>query len=128
MKRMGYVIVVLSALWSVGAAPVLSRPISRLMRQKLTHTQRILEAVVTSDWVALETQTRELDRLTDDPAWTSLKFADYAKYSMAFKEAIRDLRQAAAQRDLDLTPKAYAAVTLRCVDCHRYMARARIAR
>jgi hypothetical protein len=128
MNRIGQAVVATLALCSVGAAPSQSSPLDRVMRQKLVQMQKILEAVVTSDWVALETQSRELERLTTEPAWTSLKLPEYAKYSAAFIGAVHVLRQAAAQRDLDATPKAYAAVTLKCVECHRYLARARIAK
>ena len=83
---------------------------------------------MTSDWTSLETQSRELERLTNDPRWTVLKYPEYARHSLAFVRAVQALHTAAAQRDLDATPKAYINVTLECVDCHRYLARARIAR
>lgn len=102
--------------------------VNTVMREKLVRTQNILEAVVTSDWVALETNSRELERLTDDPRWTVLKYPEYARQSAAFRETIRTLHTAAAQRDLEQAPKAYVALTLQCVACHRYLARARIAR
>jgi hypothetical protein len=102
-------------------------PLNRVMREKLQHTQKILEAVVTSNWVQLEQQTRELDRLTDDPRWTVLKYPEYAKHSLAFKHAVQELHTAAEKRDLDDAVKAYHALTGRCVECHRYMARSRIA-
>jgi hypothetical protein len=101
--------------------------VNRVMREKLDRTQKILEAVVTSDWVGLESETRELERLTDDPRWTVLNFPEYARHSADFKRTIADLHKAAAQRDLENTPKAYIAVTLSCISCHRYLARARIA-
>lgn len=96
------------------------------MREKLVHAQKILEAVVTSDWVSLETHSRQLERLTEDPRWTVLKYPEYAKHSTAFKRAVQDLHAAAVRRDLDKAPEAYNAVTLKCVECHRYLARARI--
>jgi hypothetical protein len=98
------------------------------MREKLNHAQKILEAVVTSDWVSLETHSRELEQLTNDPRWMVLKYPEYARHSSAFVRAVQDLHRAAAQRDLEKTPQAYIAVTLRCVDCHRYLARLRIAK
>jgi hypothetical protein len=97
------------------------------MRQKLLHTQKILEAVVTSDWARLETESRALERVTQEPAWMSLKLPEYAKRSLAFQHTVQDLHRAASRRDLEATPKAYVAVTLSCVDCHRYLARARLA-
>jgi hypothetical protein len=122
-----YAAVALAALSGFAAVPNQGPQTSRVMREKLEHTQKILEAVVTSDWVALETHSRELERLTNDPRWTVLKFPEYARHSRAFVTAIEALHRAAAQRDLEATPKAYIDVTLRCVDCHRYLARQRIA-
>jgi hypothetical protein len=101
--------------------------VNRVMREKLDRSQKILEAVVTSDWVSLETESRELQRLTEDPRWTVLNFPEYARHSADFKRTIADLHEAAAQRDLEKTPKAYVAMTLSCVSCHRYLARARVA-
>lgn len=97
-----------------------------IMREKLTHAQMILEAVVTSDWASLETHSRELSRLTADPRWNALTYPEYARYSAAFRRAVDDLHDAAVRRDLERSPNAYVAVTLRCVDCHRYLARMRI--
>jgi hypothetical protein len=98
-----------------------------VMRQKLVHAQKILEAVVTSDWTTLETHSRELERLTNDPRWMVLKYPEYARHSSAFRQSVQALHTAAAQRDLEKSPKAYIDVTLQCVECHRYLARARIA-
>jgi len=116
------------AIIAIAASPAQGPDVKTVMRQKLDHAQRILEAVVTSDWVALETHSRELEQLTRDPRWLVLKYPEYARHSNAFVEAIQDLHRAAAQRDLDRAPKAYVAVTMQCVECHRYLARARVAR
>lgn len=119
--------VMASAIMALAASPAQGPDVKQVMREKLDHAQHILEAVVTSDWVALETQSRELERLTRDPRWIVLKYPEYARYSNAFVGAVQDLHRAAAQRDLERAPKAYVAVTMQCVECHRYLARARIA-
>jgi hypothetical protein len=69
-----------------------------------------------------------LEDLTNDPGWAVLKKPEYAQHSNTFREAVRALHSAASKRDLDGTPKAYIAMTLSCVDCHRYLARSRFAR
>jgi hypothetical protein len=116
------------ALCAFAAAPVQRPMLKTLMREKLTHVQKVLEGVVTSDWIGIATHTRELERITQDPMWAVLKYPEYSTYSAAFVRSIKDLQQAAADRDLDKAPQAYAALTLKCVECHRYLARARIAR
>jgi hypothetical protein len=122
-------VVVFSAVFGLAAASPSQGPrLTSVMHEKLERAQKILEAVVTSDWVGLETHSRALERLTADPRWTVLKYPEYARHSAAFVLAIQDLHRAAAQRDLEWAPKAYVAVTLQCVECHRYLARQRIAR
>jgi len=121
------VIVGVVALFSLAATSAQGPTLDRVMREKLVHAQKILEAVVTNDWVGLETHSRELEQLTSDPRWTVLKYPEYARHSSAFVRAIQTLHRAAAQRDLEETPKAYVAMTLECVGCHRYLARERIA-
>jgi hypothetical protein len=127
MNKKWYAVLALSAVCGLAASPTQGPEVNSVMRQKLGHAHKIFEAVVTSDWVSLETHSRELERLTADPRWTVLKFPEYARHSVPFVRAIQDLHRAAAQRDLEETPKAFIAVTLRCVECHRYLARARFA-
>jgi hypothetical protein len=128
MNKRWHVVVALSALFGLAAISSQGPQLDRIMREKLDHAQKIFEAVVTSDWVSLETNSRELEQLTNDPRWMVLKYPEYARQSSAFVRAVQDLRRAAAQRDLEKTPQAYVAVTLKCVECHRYLARARLAR
>ena len=127
MNTKWFGVVALAVFVGLAANPRQGRAVNRIMREKLVHTQKILEAVVTSDWVNLEAHSRDLERLTDDPRWTVLKMPEYARHSAAFVRAIQELHRAAAQRDLDKTPKAYIVVTLQCVECHRYLARERLA-
>jgi len=128
MNRKWHIVIALSAFLGLAASSSQGPEVNQVMREKLNHAQKILEAVVTSDWVSLETHSRELEQLTNDPRWMVLKYPEYARHSSAFVRAVQDLHQAAAQRDLEKTPQAYIAVTLRCVDCHRYLARLRIAK
>jgi hypothetical protein len=117
----------LLALVSVTTTTAQGPAVDRVMRKKLEVSQKILEAVVTSKWSDLEARTRDLEDLTNDPAWRVLTAPEYATHSNAFRQSVRTLHDAAATRDLDATPKAYIAVTLSCVECHRYLARSRIA-
>ena len=97
------------------------------MRNKLADAQGVLAAVVTSNWAELERRSKALAAATDDPAWQVLKTPEYTRQSEAFVRAANDLVDAAARRDQEGAPLAYVALTMRCVQCHRYVARARIA-
>lgn len=121
------VAVLLLGLVPVTATTAQGPAVDRVMRRKLEVSQKILEAVVTSRWADLEARTSDLEDLTNDPAWRVLTAPEYATHSNAFRKTVRALHDAAAKRDLEATPKAYIAVTLSCVECHRYLARSRIA-
>ena len=45
----------------------------RIMREKLAHTQNVLEAIMTSDLVALERESVALLKATEAPAGTSFE-------------------------------------------------------
>jgi hypothetical protein len=123
----GAVVLAASLATASVAAAQASGELDRLMRRKLDHSQAILAAVVTSNWTELQRHSKALIALTDEPAWTVLKTPEYATQSAAFVRAAQELVDDAARRDLDATPVAYMSLTLRCVQCHRYVARARIA-
>lgn len=126
-KRRRLALALIALLGTAATTTAQGPELGRLMRRKLEVSQKILDAVVTSRWAELEARSRDLEDLTRDPAWTVLKSKEYARHSNTFRAAVRVLRTAAAQRDLDKTPQAYITVTLSCVECHRYLARNRLA-
>lgn len=98
-----------------------------VMREKLGHSQQLLDAVVTSRWAALEQHAVALRSLTKRPAWAVLQSPEYARQTARFDRALDDLIAAARRKDLDEAPLAYTALTLSCVQCHRHVARMRLA-
>jgi hypothetical protein len=125
--RAATIILVLVGVAVVPPAHAQTLAINRVMRQKLADAQAVLAAVVTSNWTALEQNSRALAAATNDPAWMVLRTPEYTKQSEAFVRAASDLVDAAGRRDLEAAPLAYVTLTMRCVQCHRYVARARIA-
>ena len=93
----------------------------RVMREKLGHSQKILEAILTSNFALLDRESAALARATDAPAWTVLKGPEYLKQSEAFLKALKELSDAARERDLDSAVQRYTALTMSCFACHRYM-------
>jgi hypothetical protein len=118
------ILATLVALSAAGAQPRLSL----VMRQTLDHSKAILGAVITSDWSALDRESRALAQVTRDPAWTALTAPEYPRQSDAFRTALQQLIEASARKNLDAASKAEVSLTMSCVDCHRYVARRRIAK
>ena len=122
--RLAFVVgfLLVSGLAASGQTPALGT----VMREKLMHSQRILGAIVTSDYATLDRESAALLRATEGPAWSVLKTPEYSRQSEAFLRSVNELVQAAKARDLDAAATAYVSVTMNCVGCHRYIARARI--
>ena len=99
----------------------------RVMREKLGHSQKILEAILTSNFTLLERESAALGKATDSPAWGALKGPEYLRQSDAFLKALRELSAAASHRDLDGAVDRYVALTRSCFACHRYMKDRRVA-
>jgi cell division septation protein DedD len=115
-------------------AAVLARPASaqnaqtkQVMREKLARSGPLLAALVTSNWAELERDTRALDAVTAKPGWEVLRSPEYAKQTQAFHVAIQALTEAAGQRDLQVALRAYNGLVSSCVECHRFVARSRVA-
>ena len=101
--------------------------LKQVMHQKLAESEKLLGALVTSNWPELGRRGRALEELTNAPAWQALKTPEYVRQSAAFVQAARDLVDAADRRDQEAAPVAYLSLTLSCVRCHQYVARMRIA-
>ena len=103
-----------------------TRQTQRVMREKLAESSQLLAAVVTSNWSALDKHARALQALTDDPGWDVMRLPEFAKQTVAFQKANMTLIDAAGTRDQRMAVTAYNGVVAACVECHRYVARARV--
>jgi cytochrome c556 len=99
----------------------------QVMQQKLAQSQQLLGAVVTSNWAALTQRTQALESLTGQPGWQFLQTTEYRAYTAGFEKATHALAAAAQQRDQRTAATAYNELVNSCVECHRYVARSRIA-
>jgi cytochrome c556 len=99
----------------------------RVMQQKLAQSQQLLAALVTSNWMALSQRTAALQALTSQPGWQVLTTPEFRDQTAAFQRAMQALAAAATQRDQRTGLAAYNQLVTSCVECHRSMARSRIA-
>ena len=99
----------------------------QVMQQKLAQSQQLLAAVVTSNWTALTQRTQALESLTRQPGWQVLQTPEYRTYTAGFEKATQALAASAQQRDQRTAATAYNALVNSCVECHRYVARSRLA-
>jgi cytochrome c556 len=99
----------------------------RLMREKLQHSQRILAALVTSDYGLLQRETQALTAIAQSPEWSMLITPDLRPYTNEFTRALADLSAASGRRDYDSAGVSYGALTASCISCHKHVAKSRVA-
>ncbi|MGE3887726.1 MAG: hypothetical protein AB7H81_14930 [Vicinamibacterales bacterium] len=107
-----------------GAAPAAAAQPSQLpkvMQLKLDHAQAVLRALALEDYAALERAATELGALTKTAAWGALKTPEYRRHSEDFLRETDNLAAAARAGDLNGATLDYAAMTVRCVQCHRHV-------
>src|SRR5262249_16499544 len=91
----------------VGAAPPQTARTGRLSREKLQHSQRILAALVTSDYGLLQRETQAVTAITKNPEWSVLITPDLRPYTSDFTRALSDLSAASERRDYDAAGVSY---------------------
>ena len=103
------------------AAAVQPSPLPQVMRLKLDSAQAVLRALVTEDYPALERSANQLGALTKSPEWGVLKTPEYARHSAEFLRETANLAASARAGDLNAAALDYAALTFKCVQCHRHV-------
>jgi hypothetical protein len=98
------------------------------MRQKLHHSQKVLEGLATANFPMISRSAEELIQLTKSEEWHVLRTARYQLFSNEFRRTAEDLVAKAESKNLDGAALAYVEMTLSCVRCHRYVREVREAR
>lgn len=108
------------AAW-LAAADVATDRVGVFMRAKLAHSQNVLEGLTTEDFDLIERGAQELSLASLDSNWQVLQTEDYVRQSAEFRRACDSLRTAAQGKNLDGATVAWMDVTLKCVQCHKYV-------
>jgi len=90
------------------------------MRQKLEHSQRILEGLTLEDYSMVAKHAGALKELSKDARWRVSPNINYLRMSAEFQDLADELATKAKQRNLDGASLAYVRLTLNCVKCHEY--------
>ncbi|MFM8360060.1 MAG: hypothetical protein ACKOET_16055 [Verrucomicrobiota bacterium] len=94
---------------------------AEVMRRKLDHSQRVLRALATADFAAMETNALRLVRLSEASGWSPSKSAEYPLFTQEFRRAVEELAGAARGRNIDAATVAYTQLTFSCVACHKHL-------
>jgi hypothetical protein len=97
------------------------------MRAKLDHSQKLLEALALEDFKGMAKQSQALSLLSLAASWQVLQTPEYAQQSLEFRRAADAVHNAAEKKNLDGAALAYVEMTMKCVNCHKYVRGVRLA-
>lgn len=97
------------------------------MRLKLEHAQRVLEGVTLEDFELIAKHSQEISLLSQAASWRVLQTPEYLQQSMEFRRVADALTAEAKERNLDGAALKYVDLTLKCVNCHKYVRGVRVA-
>ncbi len=96
-------------------------PTKQFMRQKLEHTQRVLEGISLEDFELIAAHARKLSAMSQEASWRAFENPEYIRCSDNFRRDVDALNKAAAGRNLDGATLAYVKMTMSCVECHKFV-------
>jgi hypothetical protein len=119
---------VAACLLSVVPARAQQGDVDQFMRAKLLHSQKVLEGLTTEDFTMIAKHAQSLSLLSQAAAWQVLQTPEYKQHSTEFRRSADALNKAAEAKNLDGAALAYVDVTLKCINCHKYVRGVRMAR
>lgn len=96
-----------------------SRATKEFMREKLEHSQKVLEGLALENYDLIIARSQKLSAMSQDASWQIFDNPDYAQQSAEFRKNVDALTRAAERKNLDAATLAYLRVTMSCVDCHK---------
>ena len=112
------------ALVAVGVGTAQPQPQPKqppVMVRKLTHAQKVLEALAREDYAQLATHADGLAACVKDATWRINQTERYVMFSADFSRGITGLQKAAKDKKNDAATLAFIDMTMTCVKCHRYL-------
>jgi cytochrome c556 len=98
------------------------------MHAKLTHSQKVLEGLTSNDFDLIAKHAEQLTQVSQASNWQVLQTEDYIEQSREFRRASSAVRDAAKKKNLDGAALAYVDMTMKCVNCHKYVRGVRLAK
>ena len=97
------------------------KKVKELMRKKLDHAQKILEAIALNEPDQIATHAGGLIEVSKEAAWRIYKSPQYEMNSDDFRRSAEKLVRQAKDKDLESAKLTYLEMTMTCFHCHRYV-------
>jgi hypothetical protein len=123
LRQLVVAVAILCAGLSVLRAQDPPRPddVAVFMQAKLAHSQRVFAGLALADFESIARGANELALASQASSWQVLQTPEYARYSAEFRRSCESLRTAARAENLDGAALAWMEVTMKCIQCHRYV-------
>ncbi|WLD11367.1 hypothetical protein [Planctellipticum variicoloris] len=99
----------------------------QFMREKLKHSQDVLDGLCTEDLELVEKSATKLVEMSQASDWVVIQGPVYAQHSAEFREACEQMGKMAKDNNQDGASLAYLRVTMSCMSCHKFVRSVRIA-
>lgn len=108
--------------WQLPAQnPLATKPLKPFMQHKLEHSKAILEGLALEDFDKIAKHSQDLSLLSLESTWNVLSTEEYLQQSTDFRRAIKVVIDAAHEKNVDRAALGYVNMTVRCVECHKYL-------
>jgi len=97
------------------------KKVKELMRRKLDHSQKLLEALTLADLAKVGNHADELVKISKEVEWKTNKSRQYRTWSDDFRQNAEALSKAAKENNLQSARLNYLGMTLDCFNCHSYL-------
>ncbi len=98
------------------------------MKAKLSHSQQVLKGLATEDFDLIAKSAQAMSLLCEDENWMVLQTPEYRERSTEFRRSVDTITEAAKKKNLEAAALGYVDATLKCVNCHKYVRKTRMAR
>jgi len=102
--------------------------VSKFMRAKLTHSQAVLEGLAMEDYDQIAKSAQQMALLSQATSWQVLQTPEYMQQSADFRRTANSLTEAGKKKNLDGAALAFVELTLKCVNCHKYVRGVKVAK
>jgi len=102
--------------------------VAAFMKAKLNHSQQVLKGLATEDYDLIAKNSQAMSLLCEDELWSVLQTPEYRARSAEFQRSVDAVTEAAKKKNLEAAALGYVDVTLKCVNCHKYVRKVRMAR
>jgi hypothetical protein len=124
MKRLAFALLAVLTLAILAGQPSPAQQpdkVSQFMKHKLVHAHKLLEGLAIEDFDLIAKHSQELTLVSREAQWSVLQTPQYAQHSAEFRRATEAIHQAAKKKNLDGAALAYVDMTMKCVNCHKYV-------